>query len=437
MIGLCSAIKTTKGDRNMDKLKGKKLLYIGVPVILLAGLLLWGARAYFFAPSLSSASFEWLAEPQYRLANDFSCGVAWVEVKDKVWRQIDTQGNILIDNYEAGHISRYDKETGLASFKDINYNAGYINLSGDVVISPEYTLVNDFQHGMAPIAKKIDRRKWEYRYGVIDRRGKMILPAVYESIRPLTPHVFAVEKTGRKTTGDPYNGAKWMYVNEKGEPISDQIFEFKDLDGNPQTPGSTFHTTLPPNLCLTGVDGKVGLINDKGEWVLPASYDMIYPATQEPIGVLKDGKVGFIDLKGNTVIDFQFGEWNWSIAPGAYYQFSEGLAVVVLPGSTPQKGEIPKSGVINEKGELLFTLPGMAKGVCVDGFVVVRTKDKVEGLVDRKGNWYPLPPYLMIWTNRVSDRILRVVEQKSDGKNIKIGKMGYIKVKVKRNQTNN
>ena len=415
----------------MDKLKGKKL-YIGVLAILLAGgLLLWGARAYFFAPSLSSASFEWLVEPQYESANTFSSGVAWVKVKKDVWRQIDTQGNVLIDNYEADYILRYDKETGLASFRSINDNNGYINISGDIVISPEYSIALGFEHGMAPVKKEGDGK---YRYGIIDRHGRVILPLVYEGIIPVSPHIFAVEKTGRETTGGPYNGAKWMYINEKGEPISDQIFEFKDLDGNPNTSDTTFHTTLPPNLYLAGVDGKVGLINEKGEWVLPASYDIIYKATQEPIGVLKDEKVGFIDLKGNTVIDFQYGEWGTSIARDYYYQFSEGLAVVVLPGSVTPEGEIPKSGVINEKGELLFTLPGMAKGGYRDGVVGVRTKDRVEGLVDRKGNWYPLPPYLMMVSRSLSDGILRVVEQKSDGKNIKLGKFGYINVNIKQNQ---
>ena len=412
----------------MDKLKGKKLLYIGVPVILLTGLLFWGAKAYFFAPSLSSASFEWLVEPQYRLANDFSSGVAWVKVKEDVWRQIDTQGNILIDNYEAENIFQYDEETGLAPFKSINYNngfyAGFINLSGDVVISPEYTFAYAFEHSMASVAKKIDGK---YRYGIIDRQGKVIMPLVHEWILPLSSHVFAVEKTGRKE-GAPSNDAKWMYVNEKGEPLFGRIFEFKDLDGNPRTSNTTFHTTLPPNLYLAGVDGKVGLINDKGEWVLPASYDMIYKAAQEPIGVLKDGKVGFIDLKGNTVIDFKFGEY--FALNNSYYQFSEGLAVVVLSGSVTPKGGIPKSGVINGKGELLFPLPGVAFGPYKEGFVMVGTRENVHGLVDRTGNWYPLPTHLMIWTNRVSDGILFVVEDKSDGKNIKLGKFGYIKVKV-------
>ena len=419
----------------MDKLKGKKLLYIGVPVILLAGLLFWGARAYFFAPSLSSASFEWLAEPQYESANDFSSGVAWVEVERKVWRQIDTQGNVLIDNYQANDVSQYDEETGLAAFTSTNYNngfnEGFINLSGDVVISPEYSIVRDFEHGMAPVAKEVEGKKGKYRYGIIDRQGKVVLPTVYEWVSPLTPYIFAVDKMGREednSSGDE----QWMYINEKGEPLFDRIFEFKDLDGNPRTSNTTFHTTLPPNLYLAGVDGKVGLINEKGEWVLPASYDIIYKATQEPIGVLKDGKVGFIDLKGNTVIDFQFGEY--SAVYTSYYQFSEGLAVVVLPDSVTPKGEIPKSGVINEKGELLFTLPGMALGPYKEGFVVVRASDKIYGLVDRKGNWSPLPPYLAIWTNMVSDGILRVVMQENDGEQIKFGKFGYIKVKNNQNQ---
>ncbi len=278
---------------------------------------------------------------------------------------------------------------------------------------------------------RLEGKKGKYRYGIIDRQGKVVLPTVYEWVSPLTPYIFAVDKMGREednSSGDE----QWMYINEKGEPLFDRIFEFKDLDGNPNTSDTTFHTTLPPNLYLAGVDGKVGLINDKGEWVLPASYDMIYKATQEPIGVLKDGKVGFVDRKGNTVIDFQFGEH--LALDNSYYQFSDGLAVVVLPGSVTPKGEIPKSGVINEKGELLFTLPGMAKWVYRDGVVGVRTKDRVEGLIDRKGNWYPLPPYLMMVSRSLSDGILRVVEQKSDGKNIKLGKFGYINVNIKQNQ---
>ena len=403
----------------MEKLKGKKRS-IGVLVILLAGVLLWGARAYFFAPSLSSASFEWVAKPQYKSGTDFSSGVAWVKIKGNEWRQIDTQGNILIDYYEAYDVSRYDKETGLAAFTSTSYSngfkSGFINLSGEVVISPDYSYALDFQHGMAPVAKKTDGK---YRYGIIDRHGKVILPLVYERIRPLSPHVFAVKKTEEKE-GDPYNGEKWMYINEKGQPISDRIFEFKHLDGNPRPSNTTFHTTLPPNLYLAGVDGKVGLINDKGEWVLPASYDIIYQATQEPIGVLKDGKVGFIDLKFGEYLDLD----------NSYYQFSEGLAVVVPAGSVTPKGEIPKSGVINEKGELLFTLPGKAKKVYGDGVVVVRTKDRVEGLVDRKGNWYPLPPSLAIWTNIVSDGMLRVVKEENDGKYMNLGMFGYIKVKI-------
>ena len=231
----------------MEKLKGKKRS-MGVLVILLAGVLLWGARAYFFAPSLSSASFEWLAEPQYKLATDFSSGVAWVKVKEDVWRQIDTQGKVLIDNYQADDVSQYDEENGLASFSSTNYNngfnEGFINLSGDVVISPEYTFANDFKHGMAPVAKKADGK---YRYGMIDRHGKVILPLVYEWIRPLSPHVFAVDKTGREED-NPSGDKKWMYINEKGQPISNQIFEFKNLDGNPRTSNTTFHTILPQNL---------------------------------------------------------------------------------------------------------------------------------------------------------------------------------------------
>ena len=352
----------------MQRLKGKKL-HIRVLAVVSLGILLYvGARVCFFIiGGFSPIPFVWLLEPQYRQATDFVSGVAWVEVKANVWQQIDTRGNVLVDDFKVNSVSCYDKETGLAPFRTIDFNQGFINLSGEIVISPDYSLALDFQHGVAVVAKKLNG---EYRYGIIDREGRVVLPLMYDLILPFPPNIFSARKDGKR-----------VYIDVKGAVL------------------------------------------------LPASYDMIYGIkTKDPFGVSKNGKTDFIDAKGKTVIDLQFGK---NLGPLNPYQFTEGLAVVVLPDAVHKEGELPQNGVINEKGELLFTLPGYAIGKYREGFVVVHSSNDVYGLVNRKGNWYPLPSYLEVdfFNGYVSEGILRVKVLEKYGK-YKKRMYGYLKVKV-------
>ena len=92
--------------------------------------------------------------------------------------------------------------------------------------------------------------------------------------------------------------------------------------------------------------------------------------------VQKNGKSGFIDKKGDIVIDFKFDFF------GAR-NFNEGLAAVSING---------KSGYIDSSGQIVIEPAfGIATNFC-EGLAVVEYEGKY-GYIDKKGNWAIQPKF--------------------------------------------
>lgn len=84
-------------------------------------------------------------------------------------------------------------------------------------------------------------------------------------------------------------------------------------------------------------DEKKGAINQQGHWVIPCKYDYISGFSKDSLTAASiNGKFGFIDLKGNIVVPFDYESCE---------NFSEGLAAVSKDGLI---------GFINKKGELVI-----------------------------------------------------------------------------------
>jgi len=376
-------------------------------IVILLLFLIVTARVFYW-PREEVSEFEWLIEPRFASATDFYKGVAWVREKnDSHWKLIDKKGNVIVDNFpgEVPFFSLIDRETELIPFqsKEGSYDHGYINLSGDIVISPDYQSAGPFRNGLAYVKK-------DGYYGVIDRYRQIVLPFMYEFVFIRDSNMFAVKKD-----------EKWGFINAKGETIIDFIFD--------QTGGQPL-----PGVYAVTLDKKIGLIDRIGEWILPASYDRFYSPIHfsfeqelEHIGVTKDGKTGFVDAKGNVVIDFIFRAPE-ADEEGVYtitflYSFSEGLAPVILPSKDSDNKE--KYGVINRSGKVLFELSGVPRGSYSEGYMLVfRIKDKKYGLVDRAGNWHSLPTNIgpRVISSRVSDGILKI------NRGTSLGNYGYIEI---------
>ena len=365
--------------------------------LILTGCIVWGlALLIVFVllhgwPEKTDVSFEWLVKPTYEDAWPFQDGLAWVETeKMRFWALVDREGNIIKDNVEAVKIFPYTKEgLALAWFskrkgkrREKNIldfimadRGSFLNKSGDI-IAPIYDWANFFSSGLASVRKND-------RYGFIDTEGKLVIPFQYEWAGGFVGDLGGVGKDG-----------KYGFINKKGETVVDFVFDIPSWDVPPYYPRH--------NLQAVRIGRMRGLLNERGEWVAEPKYERLYCGEDPLIGLQKDGKVGFVNLSGDVVIDFQFmgipvrTDWDYFVGglPYSYYcyRFSEGRAIVLMP---PEEGSLDRAsgyGVINTEGKLLFTFEDYPYGLYSEGYLVVQNPRKMRaGLFDREGNWISLP----------------------------------------------
>ena len=366
----------------------------------------------FYRHGPDGLEFEWLLEPQFSDANSFYRGVAWVQEKEGgPYKLIDKKGRAVVRDFPARYLSNNPHASDLCPFRASNGLGGYVDLTGKVVVPPQYKYAGRIKDGVGIVES-------DDLYGVIDEKGRPVLPIVYEEfIFIFNANLFGVK-----------SGDKWGYVNGRNEAITDFMFD------EPTT------SDCPKGTCVAVLNGKSGLLDGRGHWVLPASYDAIYgvvrgEAEDNPrIGVCRDGKVGFVDLQGNTVIDFQFRGPRWPRC----YQFSEGLASVVLSDPKSTKDAF---GVIDETGKVLFRFPEEPLGIFHEGYMLVRDEkgnhetcvimgdeEANYSLIDRTGKLYPLPIWLKPMEDVTSGTLMVRVRQKVPW--YEKGRYGYLSISV-------
>ncbi|MBK6836590.1 MAG: WG repeat-containing protein [Bacteroidetes bacterium] len=237
--------------------------------------------------------------------------------------------------------------------KDGKY--GYVDTSGTIIIPIEY------ENAVSPYAEtKFIGVMKNNLVGMVNEKNETVIPFIYESCFRFTHGLAAVKKDG-----------KWGYIDKTGKMVINAVYESVDyFEGT-----NEFHMAA-----IVSLNNKYGLINMKGEIVVPIEYDKIEEMNSISYYRLKKGELsGIADAKGNIslsveykkVCDFkngfapvadQDGKWNFFgtdgnlLAPRNYhevYDFSEaGKASVIL--WIDQKSYF---GSIDKYGEETWTNP--------------------------------------------------------------------------------
>lgn len=135
---------------------------------------------------------------------------------------------------------------------------------------------------------------YEGVWGVVDKRGRTVLPFEYDQGGQLYPH----------QAGDPSaflskNGLQ-QYFDSRGKVLFETRFEALDLEG-------TYRLDHPGWLVVTKMDpvlGEVSAIADRsGKLLFPFKYYRIAWATPFFVGVTEpqQGKIGFCDWQGREI----------------------------------------------------------------------------------------------------------------------------------------
>ena len=202
-----------------------------------------------------------------------------------------------------------------------------MDFHGNEILPCEYEeiFISDF------ISKKNIRVKKNGLYGLVDKKGKVLIPIQYERL-----NTFYVDEAYRQYEEGDFPDVYIAIRKGKQEVIN----------LTPEVIPST-----PFDVNLIGDYGNQKFVDFRGNLVagpfqnVRISGDHKIPLFPEGVAaVVKNNKVGFIDMHGNVRIpfDFYYNEFDFNIHSSSFGIFSEGLATMMTKDN--KWGYIDKNG---------------------------------------------------------------------------------------------
>lgn len=248
--------------------------------------------------------------PQYDRVVVFSGGVGEVG-RGKKWGYVDSAGRAIVP---IEWDKTYPLTDGLALAHrggSFNWGSGeveggewvYFDAKGQPQIRLDFARAKSFSCGRALV--KVGKGRGG-RFGFIDKKGSMAIPAVYRDAWPFSDGVAPVEYLKEGFW-------KWKAIDVNGN----DLFEMEEI-------GAAYHlirfseglSALPSS----NHRGAVGYVDKTGKWVIQPRFEQASIFIGGLAKALKDGKWGYIDQSGKYVIEPMFTE---------AHDFTEGLAYVV------------------------------------------------------------------------------------------------------------
>jgi len=252
----------------------------------------------------------------------------------------DEKGNYIIP-IVAGQEVQPDKNSGLIKVKKIDKNLGivigYLNNEGKTIIPFQFEQTyfeNEYMVGVKKeemsneqVSDKGAKSFESGRAGVMDTKGNIVIPFIYEKIWYLKKGYFLVRKNDKngKSVAALYNSTgeiiipfKYKYISSISE--NGYVLVKKDNDSRYQVIDTMFRTVSKPQydeiipkfgdgLIPVKRNGKWGYINEKDELIIQCWFDSAGVFENGRAIVSKKKKYGFIDNNGETVIPILF---DWS-----------------------------------------------------------------------------------------------------------------------------
>ena len=187
---------------------------------------------------------------------------------------------------------------GLAGAGDLKSGlAGFIDRKGDWAIDPIFESVDSFSEGLAPADMYVPNGMPASRYGYIDRKGKWEINPQYWLTLPFSEGFGEVINEGSESDSYGLHG----FVDKSGKMVIPQDFPTKHSskyvdDGN----FSSGYTVVESDSGVAFMDRKLQILN---RW-----FDSVGQFNEGYAPVEVNGKWGFIDTKGEYVVQPQFDD---------------------------------------------------------------------------------------------------------------------------------
>jgi len=228
---------------------------------------------------------NWVIHPLFDSLTSFELsGLCGAQLNDK-WGFINKQGNWVIQPI-FDTIGKFD-EKGFC-FAGLNDKFGFIDRNGNWKINPIFDIYYYWQ--LFPTLASFDENNLckasiNEKYGLIDRQGNWAISPYYDDIKFNNRNNYIIKQE--------IDGVyQFGIINSHGsviiEPTLDEEIKFLD----------NF------NIGIAQQQGKYGLINEFGNWLISPRYYLLEETEYSYIfKASENNKYGFIDTKGNWIIN--------------------------------------------------------------------------------------------------------------------------------------
>ena len=213
-------------------------------------------------------------------------------------------------------------------------SVGFIDKTGKLVIPCQYTFFDYFRDGTAIVGKT--DKKGNLHYGVINTKGKEIIPLVYDECEWSREEAFVFCKDGLWCAFDNEGNQLLPLEYDSISPCKNGKFTVRkgdeygvvDLTGSmliPLTEENIISDPGPECAVISyksdsdeSESGLFGVVSYSGETLVPFEYDD-YSIGGELVMLSKDGKWGAFDNEGNTVIPVEYDALSEETPGGIVY----------------------------------------------------------------------------------------------------------------------
>jgi len=229
---------------------------------------------------------------------------AFLVKKNEKFGIVDIKDSVIVPIEYEDIDGSYDEICSYITKKNGKY--GLVILKNRRTIPPKYDNIKYFYKGLAEI-------EFNGKFGFIDTLGKEVIPPIYQRTKWEVSNSRAavmqndkwgcIDMEGKVIIPYIYNGAEvydeppMILINNNGK------FAFFDIDGNQLTSFKYDDVYLPympykTELFTVYIDKKEGLVDAKGDEVVPPIYDEIR-GNYDPIFWVKKGKRSFYVKRGD------------------------------------------------------------------------------------------------------------------------------------------
>lgn len=206
---------------------------------------------------------------------------------DKTWVMLDEQGKELfstnkfldIEKYSNGMLGAYIIENGYLS-------SVYFNNSGKIQIKSPTNLPFEFIDGLALVIQVNDTNEKDVKFGYINTKGKLIVPVQYLDVLPFSDSLAYI-----------MNFDERGYINTTGKIVIPMKKGYA---------GYGFAEGLSAVSCSDRA--LFGFIDKKGNLVMDYQFEEVGRFSEGLCKVYKNGFFGYINTKGIFVINPRFYE---------------------------------------------------------------------------------------------------------------------------------